>query len=245
MTDIVYTIFTSGSTGLPKGVQITYDSLLDFTEWMLKLNQLGEGKKWLNQAPFSFDLSVMAIYPCLMSGGTLELVDKQMIEKPRELYEMLNDRHIESWVSTPSFVEMCLLLPGFDDNTYPNLKQFFFCGEIFSHKTAQKLIEKYKEATVYNTYGPTEATVAVTSIQITQDILDSFNPLPVGKVREHSELKLADNGELIISGRSVSKGYLKDKEKMKKLLELKVIQDIITQGIKQSIKKVIGSYKVE
>ena len=220
MTDIVYTIFTSGSTGLPKGVQITYDSLLDFTEWMLKLNQLGEGKKWLNQAPFSFDLSVMAIYPCLMSGGTLELVDKQMIEKPRDLYEMLNDRHIESWVSTPSFVEMCLLLPGFDDNTYPNLKQFFFCGEIFSHKTAQKLIEKYKEATVYNTYGPTEATVAVTSIQITQDILDSFNPLPVGKVREHSELKLADNGELIISGRSVSKGYLKDKEKNEKAFRI-------------------------
>ena len=74
----------------------------------------------------------------LMSGGTLELVDKQMIEKLRDLYEMLNDRHIESWVSTPSFVEMCLLLPGFDD-TYPNLKQFFFCGEIFSHKTAQNL----------------------------------------------------------------------------------------------------------
>src|SRR5699024_6212118 len=109
---------------------------------MQKHNQLGEGKKWLNQAPFSFDLSVMAIYPCLMSGGTLELVDKQMIEKPRELYEMLNDRHIESWVSTPSFVEMCLLLLGFDDNTYPNIKQFFFCGEIFSHKTAKKIIEK-------------------------------------------------------------------------------------------------------
>ena len=29
-----------------------------------------------NQAPFSFDLSVMAIYPCLASGGTLNLVDK-------------------------------------------------------------------------------------------------------------------------------------------------------------------------
>src|SRR5699024_12741022 len=108
---------------------------------------------------------------------------------------------------------MCLLLPGFNDNTYPNLKQFFFCGEIFSHKTAQKLIEKYKEATVYNTYGPTEATVAVTRIQITQDILDSFNPLPVGKVREHSELKLADNGERMMSGRRVSQGYLRDKVK--------------------------------
>ena len=38
-----------------------------------------------NQAPFSFDLSVMAIYPCLASGGTLNLVDKNMINKPKLL----------------------------------------------------------------------------------------------------------------------------------------------------------------
>lgn len=62
--NIAYTIFTSGSTGEPKGVQIRYDSLNQFTQWMVDLNQLGENQQWLNQAPFSFDLSVMAIYPC-------------------------------------------------------------------------------------------------------------------------------------------------------------------------------------
>nr|WP_263313898.1 D-alanine--poly(phosphoribitol) ligase subunit DltA [Mammaliicoccus sp. Marseille-Q6498] len=211
--DTVYTIFTSGSTGLPKGVQISYESLMDFTEWMLSLNKLGEGRRWMNQAPFSFDLSVMAIYPCLMSGGTLELVDKLMIEKPKQLYEMLNNRRVESWVSTPSFLEMCLLLPGFDEEHYPELKQFFFCGEVLSHKTAQKLVEKFSNATIYNTYGPTEATVAVTSIQVTQEVLDTFNPLPIGSVRQHSELEVTEDGELVIIGKSVSQGYLRDKEK--------------------------------
>lgn len=43
---------------------------------MLELNKSGNEQQWLNQAPFSFDLSVMAIYPCLASGGTLNLVDK-------------------------------------------------------------------------------------------------------------------------------------------------------------------------
>ena len=68
--DVVYTIFTSGSTGEPKGVQIEYASLIEFAEWMVSLNKAGQGKEWLNQAPFSFDLSVMAIYPCL----TLSLI---------------------------------------------------------------------------------------------------------------------------------------------------------------------------
>ena len=85
--DAVYTIFTSGSTGLPKGVQISYESLMDFTNWMLQLNKLGNYSMWLNQVPFSFDLSVMSIYPCLMTGGTLQLVKKNMIEKTKQLYD--------------------------------------------------------------------------------------------------------------------------------------------------------------
>lgn len=47
---------------------------------MVSLNETDNHQEWLNQAPFSFDLSVMAIYPCLTSGGTLNLVDKDMIK---------------------------------------------------------------------------------------------------------------------------------------------------------------------
>ncbi len=49
----------------------------------------------------------MAIYPCLASGGTLNLVDKNMINKPKLLNEMLTATPINIWVSTPSFMEMC------------------------------------------------------------------------------------------------------------------------------------------
>ena len=90
-------------------VQIEYASLIEFAEWMVSLNETDNHQEWLNQAPFSFDLSVMAIYPCLTSGGTLNLVDKDMI-KPKLLNEMLVQTPINAWVSTPSFIEMCLLL---------------------------------------------------------------------------------------------------------------------------------------
>lgn len=41
---------------------------------------------------------------------------------------------------------------------------------------------------IYNTYGPTEATVAVTSIQITEEILNQYNPLPVGVARPGTKI---------------------------------------------------------
>lgn len=213
LEDCVYTIFTSGSTGEPKGVQIQYDSLLEFTEWMLDLNQAGEQRNWLNQAPFSFDLSVMAIYPCLMSGGTLNLVDKEMIRKPKLLNDMLTSVEMHVWVSTPSFLEMCLLLPTLSGEHFPELKQFFFCGEIFAHRTAKALVSRFPEATIYNTYGPTEATVAVTSIAITPDVLEQYNPLPVGEARPGVTLSTLECGELVIEGKAVSLGYLENPEK--------------------------------
>ena len=75
---------------------------------------------------------------------------------------------------------MCLLLPTLNENDYPSLNHFFFCGEILAHRTAKALVDRYPHAVIYNTYGPTEATVAVTSIQITPDVLAQYNPLPVG-----------------------------------------------------------------
>ncbi|CAM4177961.1 D-alanine--poly(phosphoribitol) ligase subunit 1 [Staphylococcus schweitzeri] len=211
--DTVYTIFTSGSTGEPKGVQIEYASLVQFTDWMLELNKSGNEQQWLNQAPFSFDLSVMAIYPCLASGGTLNLVDKNMINKPKLLNEMLAATPINIWVSTPSFMEMCLLLPTLNEEQYGSLNEFFFCGEILPHRAAKALVSRFPSATIYNTYGPTEATVAVTSIQITQEVLDEYPTLPVGVERPGARLFTTDEGELVIEGQSVSLGYLKNDQK--------------------------------
>lgn len=213
--DVAYTIFTSGSTGMPKGVSILMASLNEFTEWMNRLYVNQEENYWLNQAPLSFDLSVMAVYPSLVTGSAIVMIDKEMIKKPAMIYETLNKYPISAWVSTPSFMEMGLLLPNFDEAHYPNLKHFYFCGEVLKHKTAQSLFNKFSNSAIYNTYGPTEATVAVTGIQLTKEIIEAYNPLPVGYARDNVTLSLTDESELVIAGKAVSIGYVKDEEKTK------------------------------
>ncbi|QUR93927.1 D-alanine--poly(phosphoribitol) ligase subunit DltA [Macrococcoides canis] len=210
--DIAYTIFTSGSTGMPKGVQILSRSLDEFTQWMVSLYDKQEHNYWLNQAPLSFDLSVMAVYPALATGSTLVMIDKEMIKKPVGIYETLQKYPMSAWVSTPSFMEMCLMLPEFDSHHHPNLKYFYLCGEALKHKTAQNLKSKFKESHIYNTYGPTEATVAITGIEVTEQVLKTFNPLPVGYARPGVTLSLHDD-ELHIHGEAVSTGYVNAPDK--------------------------------
>jgi D-alanine--poly(phosphoribitol) ligase subunit 1 len=217
-----YIIYTSGSTGNPKGVQISANNLQSFTNWMLEDFPIKGGLRFLNQAPFSFDLSVMDLYPALASGGTVFAITKEMIAKPKVLFEALAESNTQVWTSTPSFVQMCLMDPLFNETLLPNLKVFLFCGEILPVVICQQLKERFPRSNIFNTYGPTETTVAVTSMVVSTDLLEKSASLPVGKVKGDSRILLVDEngnevpngekGEIIIVGPSVSKGYLGQQE---------------------------------
>jgi D-alanine--poly(phosphoribitol) ligase subunit 1 len=218
--DAFYILFTSGSTGEPKGVIITLANLTHFVDWMLGEHafQLA-GEVFLNQAPFSFDLSVMDLYLSLVSGGALFSVTKEEIANLRALYESLRASGVSSWVSTPSFAAMCLIEKTFNQAMMPALRRFLFCGETLPNEVAAALIDRFPEAEVWNTYGPTEATVATTSLRIDREVLAHYSPLPVGRAMPGTEVFIrgedgarmpdGERGEIIIAGPNVSPGYLR------------------------------------
>lgn len=221
--DTFYIIYTSGSTGKPKGVPIPYESLASFVSWMDHDFGLENQQVFMNQAPYSFDLSVMALYPCLTMGGTLWAIDKDMISSPGELLDSFGNSKMNVWVSTPSFAEICMMMPEFSEKLLPHLKKFLFCGETLPVQVADKLYQLFPDSEVVNTYGPTESTVAVTHIQIEKDMLTSGRPLPVGYSKPDCRIRILDQqgnpvpdgetGEIIISGPSVGKGYMNNPEK--------------------------------
>ena len=203
----VYIMYTSGSTGEPKGVQITLANLAGFVAWARDVHPLGGARRFLNQAPFSFDLSVMDVYLSLTSGATLYSIDRGMIENPLELRSALAAADVEVWVSTPSFAEMCLADRRFDAAHLPALACFLFCGETLPPSCVRRLHARFPRARVYNLYGPTEATVAVTSVLVDEALLAAFATLPLGAPRPDTRLEIVD-GEIVIDGPCVSPGYL-------------------------------------
>lgn len=221
--DNVYIIFTSGTTGVPKGVQISHDNLVSFADWMLADFGIESNQRFLAQAPYSFDLSVMNLYPSLLSGGTLVPLEKEVTNNFKELFQVLPTLNIDIWVSTPSFISICLMDQNFNEDQYPDLKTFLFCGEELTVATAKLLQQRFPNAVVFNTYGPTEATVAMTEVKITPEITEKYARLPIGKVKKDMTVILVDDelrpvptgevGEIVIIGPSVSKGYLNNSEK--------------------------------
>jgi len=212
--DPYYIMFTSGSTGEPKGVTITLRNLTSFLDWMECEQQFKTGAEvFLNQAPFSFDLSVMDTYLSLTSGGTLVSLTAREIESPRLLFDALRSSDVTIWVSTPSFARLCVAERSFNARMLPRLHTFLFCGETLPHGLAAELLDRFPDADVWNTYGPTEATVATTSVRIDRELLTRYAVLPVGVPKPGGRIVLTnseaevDRGEIVIAGPNVSPGY--------------------------------------
>lgn len=206
--EIVYMIFTSGSTGIPKGVPISRSNLNNFIDWISKLKPLCDYKdvNVLNQASFSFDLSVADLYYSLCNGHTLVAFENDIKENYNEIFELMFE--IDVAVMTPTFMKLCLINEDFNEKKYPNFKCVYFCGEQLEVKTVQKIFTAFPNLKVINAYGPTEATSAVSAILITKEMLNQLKLLPVGEVSTFAtDIQIMDD-EIVLKGKSVFGGYL-------------------------------------
>ena len=213
-----YIMFTSGSTGEPKGVQISYKSILTFVDWAVRDFGFNNNDVFMNQAPFTFDVSLCDILNAFALGGTLVLSSNETVKNQDAFLNRNIFYKCSVWTSTPSFAFLFLRNRNFNALKINSIHTFLFMGEDLPNRTCSLLKTKFPKARILNAYGPTEATIVTTLIDITEDIIKQHPSIPIGYPKPGSELLIDKanpddkEGELIIVGDHVSTGYLKDDE---------------------------------
>jgi D-alanine--poly(phosphoribitol) ligase subunit 1 len=217
---IIYMMFTSGSTGTPKGVEITRRNVIAFSDWTTGPDYgYTENTNLMNQAIFSFDLSMYDFVPFLSLGATLVCTPKELCENRTLLFDYLHQHKVNAWASTPSYAYYNLYDEDFNQDKLPYLTSFVLIGERLPATTAIKLKERFESAKVINAYGPTEATVATSMIELDKSIFEKYAEVPIGYAMPNCDLVIIDennneiengSGEILICGPHVANGYFKN-----------------------------------
>lgn len=201
----VYQIYTSGTTGEPKGIEVSRGNLGSFLRWFLDIPAISrvQPKRVLSHAAFSFDLSVAALYYCMYSGAEFIKADGDLMRDFDGAFRRMRESRAELFVLTPTYAELCMCDRSFNQVLLPQLRVFFFCGEVLKPQTAARLFERFPDVHIINAYGPSEACCAVTAAEIFPDKTQS--PLPIGDLSHTAgEIRIID-GEIVIFGESVAR----------------------------------------
>ena len=214
LSDVAYIIFTSGSTGRPKAVAVEQHSLAEYCLSTIEVCGLSSSTVALNVSSISVDAHVPNIYPVLAAGGRLVLPRQEDHLNPRYLGDLITRHAVSYTVLVSAVASMLMQEPSFGQQ-HGSMKAVILGGELVSTALLASLHKAFPGARLFIMYGPTEATVQVTSVETT-GCGSAVNTIgaPEANVQLYivnEQLQLVPPGwpgELLVSGPRLARGYI-------------------------------------
>jgi non-ribosomal peptide synthetase-like protein len=201
LADDAWIIFTSGSTGAPKGVAVTHRSAAAFVdaETRLFLTQapLAPGDRVLAGLSVAFDASCEEMWLAWAHGACLVPAPRALVRTGMDLGPWLVAQGITVISTVPTLAGL------WRADELAGVRLLIFGGEACPPELAARLATPSRE--VWNTYGPTEATVVACAARLTGErpvriglALDGWDLAVVGE--DGTPVAEGETGELIIGG---------------------------------------------
>ncbi|MFE3287869.1 amino acid adenylation domain-containing protein, partial [Streptomyces sp. NPDC059233] len=213
---LAYVCFTSGSTGKPKGVAVTHRSAAAFVDaeaaLFLTEEPIGPGDRVMAGLSVAFDASCEEMWLAWRHGACLVPVPRSQVRSGADLGPWLVEQEITVVSTVPTLAAL------WEPEDLAEVRLLIFGGEACPPELTQRLVTEGRE--VWNTYGPTEATVVACA-----SLLTGEEPIRIGLPLNGWELVVVDesgepvpmggSGQLVIGGVGLAR-YLdpeKDAEK--------------------------------
>ncbi len=194
--DDAWIIFTSGSTGKPKGVAVQHRAAAAFVRAEDDLWKVLPEDRVLAGLSVAFDASCEEMWLAWAHGAALVPAPRALVRSGVELGPWLKEHGITVISTVPTLAGI------WDDDALSNVRLLILGGEACPEHLVQRLAPGRE---LWNTYGPTEATVVATAIRLSPGA-----PVTIGKPLRGWELAVVDPegqlvadgeaGELVISG---------------------------------------------
>nr|WP_280720458.1 Pls/PosA family non-ribosomal peptide synthetase [Kocuria sp. JC486] len=213
LTDDCWVIFTSGSTGKPKGVAVSHRSAAAFVDaesrLFLQNKPLGPGDRVMAGLSVAFDASCEEMWLAWAHGACLVPAPRSLVRSGMDLGPWLVANAVTVVSTVPTLVS---LWPA---EALSNVRLLILGGEACPPEIGARLANEERE--VWNTYGPTEATVVACAARLTGE-----PPVRIGLPLEGWDLAVVDeagnpvpegdSGELIIGGVGLARYLDPDKD---------------------------------
>ncbi|KAK9765829.1 hypothetical protein K7432_005517 [Basidiobolus ranarum] len=203
-SNLCYVLYTSGSTGTPKGVMIEHYAVVNLLFGLQGTWNLTTQDVALQFANYTFDASVLEIFPALTSGARLALAEKD---------NLLTDlEHCIRMMDVTSMFLTVTTISNILPQNIPSVTKVMVGAEMITTillKTWAHMV------TLHNVYGPTEAAVMFMANPIVSEEISCSN---IGKPIGCNSIYILDEdmhpvplgvcGELCVSGPQLARGYL-------------------------------------
>lgn len=215
-----YMIYTSGTTGQPKGVQVSHQNALHYLRWASGTYLQGKAGNFACFTSIAFDLTITSMLLPALTGGT---VCMYAAEDPAvAIKKILEEDKVDVIKLTPSHLQLIKAVKWSDTLARQQLKGLVLGGEALPRTLCEEIHQFFnKSVSIYNEYGPTEATVGCMIYEYNPE-QDDQETVPIGKAIENTAIYLLDeqltpvpqgaSGEIYISGSGVAKGYYQKEE---------------------------------
>ena len=219
--NLAYVIYTSGSTGKPKGVMIEHHSVINKLEWMQFQHPLNYKDTILLKTPVTFDVSVWELFWWMFNGAKLAILPPGGEKEPKTIIEEVESKKVTTIVFVPSMFSPFVgyLKANQAASSLKSLKWIIQIGEALNPQLVNnfnELLTPDFNPLMVNTYGPTEATVAVSWYNCPKE--RNIEKIYIGKPIFNTKLLVLNSknkiqpigiqGELVITGVNLSRGYL-------------------------------------
>ncbi|UCZ84387.1 amino acid adenylation domain-containing protein [Pseudomonas sp. L5B5] len=219
--NLAYVMYTSGSTGRPKGVDISHSALSQHAQVSRDYFNMSVADRGLQFSTFNFDAFVEQLYPALICGASVVIRGKELWDSETFYRELIEQGISFVDLSTAYWFMLGKDFAAGEPRDFGRLRQLNLGGEAMAAEgVAAWKKAGLKDACLLNTYGPTEATVSVTTHDCSRYLQDGEtlpSQIPLGKGLPGRAIYLLDNsgnltlsgatGELMIGGELLARGY--------------------------------------